>query len=256
MHKTPLTLIRRGLLLMLVLGLSACVSQRSGPQVNKDAAHDNFVQLAMAYIETGNREAARHHLRRAFEMQRNSVPANAAMAMLYQLEGEPELAEDRFRWVLRRDPGFSQARNNYAAFLFRQERYEEAFTQFERVSRDLDYEHRDRTLLNLGRTALLLDKPERAKSAFEHALTLNRRLAPAMLEMAHISFNEQDYAVAKRYLDQFSEHSRHTPRSLLLGIKIERIFGNKDQEASYALSLRNRFPYSNEMLEYQRMKND
>ncbi|MDQ2077265.1 type IV pilus biogenesis/stability protein PilW [Marinimicrobium sp. ABcell2] len=256
MHNTPLTLIRRGLFLLLVLGLSACVSQRSGPQVDQEKAMESYVQLAMAYIETGNREAARHHLRRAFDLERNSVPANAAMAMLYQLEGEPELAEDRFRWVLRRDPGFSQARNNYGAFLFRQERYEEAFTQFERVSRDLDYEHRDRALLSLGRTALELDKPERAKAAFEHAHTLNRRSAPVLLELAEIYFNEQDYAQAKRFLDQYGELSRHTARSLLLGIRIERIFGNKDQEASYALALRNRFPYSNELLEYRRMTND
>src|SRR5690554_624296 len=168
MYTIQRTLLRLGLLL-LVLGLSACVSQRSGQQVDRGAALDTYVQLAMAYIESGNREAARHHLRRAFDLERNSVPANAAMAMLYQLEGEPDLAEERFRWVLRRDAGFSQARNNYAAFLFGQERYQEAFTQFERVSRDLDYEHRDRALLNLGRTALILDKPERAKAAFEHA---------------------------------------------------------------------------------------
>lgn len=252
--------IRRALprlgLLLLVLGLSACVSQRSGQQVDRTAALDSYVQLAMAYIESGNREAARHHLRRAFDLEPKSIPANAALAMLYQLEGEPGLAEERFRWVLRRDPGFSQARNNYAAFLFGQERYKEAFTQFERVSRDLDYEQRDRALLNLGRTALLLDNPDRAKAAFEHAYMLNRRLTPVLLELADVAFKEQNYAQAKRYLDQYSESTRHSPRSLLLGIKIERIFGNKDQEASYALALRNRFPYSNEMLEYQQLINE
>jgi len=255
MYTIQRTLLRLGLLL-LVLGLSACVSQRSGQQVDRGAALDTYVQLAMAYIESGNREAARHHLRRAFDLERNSVPANAAMAMLYQLEGEPELAEERFRWVLRRDAGFSQARNNYAAFLFGQERYQEAFTQFERVSRDLDYEQRDRALLNLGRTALILDKPERAKAAFEHAYTLNRRLTPVLVELADVAFSEQNYAEAKRYLDQYSESARHSARSLLLGIKIERIFGNRDQEASYALALRNRFPYSNELLEYQRLTNE
>lgn len=255
MYNTYRAPLRLGLLL-LVLGLSACVSQRSGQQVDRSAAMDTYVQLANAYIESGNREAARHHLRRAFDLERNSVPANAAMAMLYQMEGEPELAEERFRWVLRRDSGFSQARNNYAAFLFGQERYQEAFTQFERVSRDLDYEHRDRALLNLGRTALILDKPERAKAAFEHAHTLNRRLTPVLLELAEVAFNEQDYAQAKRYLDQYGERTRHSARSLLLGIKIERIFGNRDQEASYALALRNRFPYSNELLEYQRLTNE
>src|SRR5690625_6862387 len=100
------------------------------------------------------------------------------------MESEPKPAEERFRWVLPPDSGFSQARNNYAAFLFSQERYEEAFTQSERGSRDLDYEQRDRALLNLGRTALILDRPERAKASLEHAYTLNRRSTPVLIGMA------------------------------------------------------------------------
>lgn len=255
MYKTGLEPIVKCLLaLFLVLSLSACVSQRDNrSNVDKERALETYVQLALAYIDNGNRESARHHLRRAFDLERNSVPANAAMAMLYQLEGEPELAEERFRWVLRRDPGFSQARNNYAVFLYRNERYEEAFEQFQRVSRDLDYQHRDRVLLNLGRVSQELGKYDRAKTAFEHAYTLNRRMPAVLAELAEISFNEQDYAQAKRYLDQHGEVAQHTPRTLLLGIKIERIFGNKDQEASYALALRNRYPYSNEYLEYRNM---
>ncbi|HEY0894045.1 MAG TPA: type IV pilus biogenesis/stability protein PilW, partial [Cellvibrio sp.] len=39
--------------------------------------------------------------------------------------------------------------------------------------------------------------------------------------------------------------------ALLLGIRLERVFGNKDKEASYLLVLKNRFPYSKEYLEYK-----
>lgn len=253
MHNNKTGLVLKSLLAMLlVLGLAACVNQGGKGKVDEDKAMDSYIKLAMAYIENGNRESARHHLRRAFELDSNSVRAKAAQAMLYQLEGEPELAEENFRWVLRRAPDFSQARNNYAAFLFRHERYEEAFEQFEIVSRDLDYTNRDLALLNLGRAALKLGKEERAKAAFEHAHQLNRRLPAVLIELAEMSFNDGDYAQAKKYLDQYTEIAQQSARSLLLGIKIERIFGNKDNEASLVLALKNRFPYSQEYLEYKR----
>lgn len=94
----------------------------------------------------------------------------------------------------------------------------------------------------------------RALAAFQHALNLNPRLAPAAIELAEYSFAERDYASAKKYLDQFvRSNNRQTPRSLWLGIRIERIFGNKDKEASYALALKNMHPYSKEYLEYKNL---
>jgi type IV pilus assembly protein PilF len=37
----------------------------------------------------------------------------------------------------------------------------------------------------------------------------------------------------------------------MLGIQLEKVFGNKDKEASLALILKNNFPYSKEYLEYK-----
>lgn len=238
--------------LLVLFGLGGCVTQTSGPQVDREAALDTHYRLAMAYIDNRNRDSARHHIEKAFELDDDSAKAYAAQAMLLQLEGEVERAEDSFKSALREDRSFSQARNNYGAFLYRQQRYEEAYEQFSIVSEDLSYDNRARALLSLGRTAKQLGREERARAAFEHAFTLDRRLAPVLLELADISFQDKEYAQAKRYLDQYGEVSRQSARSLLLGIKIERIFGNQDKEASYALALKNRFPYSDEYLEYKR----
>ncbi len=237
---------------LLLVFLVGCASQPDRP-TDPEAALNTHIQLALGYIENGNRESARHHLRRATELDRRSPRVAGAMAMLYQLEGENELAEEQFRLALRRDRNFTQARNNYGAFLFGQGRYEEAYRQFDTASRDLDYTHRAHVLLSLGRTALELDRPERAEAAFSHAYTLNRRLTPVLIELADLNFQKGDYAEAKRYLDLHAAATQATPRSLLLGIKIERIFRNTDREASYAMALRNLYPYSREYLEYQRL---
>ena len=244
------------LVLCLSILLVGCVSQRSGgggaQEINVQKALDDHVKLAIAYIENRNRESARHHLRKAFELDKNSAKATAVQALLYQVEGEADLAEENFKRALRLDPEFSQARNNYASFLYMHGRYEEAFEEFTRVSRDLDYDNRDLALLNMGRTALKMGNKERAKAAFEHAYNLNPRMPTLLLELAQISFEEEDYAQAKRYLDRYGELARQSAQSLLLNIKIERIFGNKDKEAGHAMALKNRFPYSREYLEYKR----
>lgn len=242
------------LVTLLALLLAGCVSETNAPSrqnVDKDKALELHIQLAEGYVRNSNRESARHHLRKAFEIDRNSASATAAMAKLYELEGEPKLAEESYRTALRRDRNLTRARNDYGLFLYRKTRYEDAFEQFDVAAADLDYDNRARVLVNLGRTAQKLGRTERAETAFKHALVLNRQLPSAMIELAELTFAQQDYANAKAYLDLYTTVTRPTARSLLLGIRIERTFGNKDKEASYALALKNLFPYSREYLEYK-----
>ena len=237
------------------LALAACVSTvpETQYQVDEDKALSSHVELALKYIEGKNRESARHHLRRAFELDPNSVDATFAMAMLYQLEGEPKLAEEYFKKSLRIDSHYTRARNNYGAFLYAHERYDEAYKQFEIASEELDYDNRAEVMVNLGRTALTLNKPEQAKAAFERANRINAGIPAVKYELATLYFEQGDYASAKRYLDAYSQIARPAPQTLLLGIKLERIFGNKDREASYALMLKNKYPYSQEYLEYKKI---
>lgn len=254
MYRASKRFMQRALALVLVAVIaSGCSSGGVREGGNPERALETHIQLVMGYIENGNRESARHHLRRAEDIDSRAPEVMAARALVFQMEGEKELAEEAFQRSLRRDSDFTQARYNYGAFLYREERYEEAFEQFERASRDLDYDHRGQVLLSLGRTARVLERPERAKSALTHALRINSDLSAAMIELAELHFERENYAEAKRYLDMHSELNRQSPRSLLLGIKIERIFGNEDREASYALALENLYPYSQEHLEYQRM---
>lgn len=235
--------------------LMGCVSEqvagkeKRGP--DKARALELHVQMALGYVEKGNRESARHHLTKAFEIDKNSAPATNAMAMLYQLEGEPALAEEQFKLALKRDKNLTIAHNNYGIFLFNQKRYQESYAQFELAAADLGYTNRSQVLTNVGRASLKLGNLVRAQAAFEHACILDKKNADAFIELADINFQKQEYADAKKNLDMFVVLANHTPRSLLLGIGLEKVFGNKDKEASLALILKNNFPYSKEYLEYK-----
>lgn len=240
-----------------VVFLAGCVSDSKSKtgkaihQVDKVKALELHIQLANGYIDKGNRESARHHLRKASDINKNSAEAIEAMARLYQLEGEPVLAEESFKKALKRKKDFTLANNNYGVFLFGVKRYEEALAQFELAASDLDYDGRASALVNVGRTALSIGKNERAKAAFEHASILDKGIAEPHIELAAMSFQNQEYADAKKYLDRYQALGQQSARALLLGIRLERVFGNKDKEASYLLVLKNRFPYSKEYLEYK-----
>lgn len=242
--------------LILALGLSACVTTTTGGgEVNEKQALETHLRAGMGYLQHDNRDAARRHFNSALELDDDSAEAWQGIAILHQLNGEVELAEKAFKKALRGDSSISESSTYlaYGRFLYEHERYDDAYSYFEDAARDINYPSRSTALLFVGRTSLKLDKPERAKAAFEHAVNLDKRQADALIELAEIYFSERNYPQAKAYLDRFAKLTRHTPRSLWLGIRIERVFGNKDKEASYALALRNMHPYSKEYLEYKRL---
>lgn len=238
--------------------LSGCVTEFDKPRnvsIDKDKALELHISLAEGYIQKKNRDSARHHIEKAFNLNKNSVAAIATLAALYDLEGEPVRAEESYKKALKLDKKYTKGRNSYGLFLYRQKRYEEALVEFELAAADLAFSGRAEVLVNVGRTSAKLGNQVRAESAFSHAAVLDPKLAPPYLELAEIYLLKKEYAEAKQSLDQYSALRQHSARSLLIGIRIERVFGNKDKEASYGLVLKNRFPYSKEYLEYKRTLN-
>tara|TARA_B100000809_G_C15132378_1_gene529038 strand:- start:3376 stop:4131 length:756 start_codon:yes stop_codon:yes gene_type:complete len=237
------------------LFLSACINTIDGVQVreiDQSKVLSNEVALGMAYFGKGDREGAQIHFEKALKIDKKSHEAINGMGLVFQYEGESELAEDYFKRSLKLRPDFAQGHNNYGSFLFSSKRFEDAFKEFTIAASFINYRGRAGALTNLGRTALKLDRPDKAEASFEHAVRLDPRASLALIELAEVYFKQEDYSASKKNLDQFDRVSRQSARSLWLGIRIERIFGNKDKEASYALALKNLHPYSKEYLNYKK----
>ncbi|WP_345418580.1 type IV pilus biogenesis/stability protein PilW [Halioxenophilus aromaticivorans] len=238
-----------------VLVLVGCVTTSSGPvkNIDKDKALDTRIQLILSYIRQGNRDLARSSLSKAKAINAEDPRINNATALLYQLEGEPARAEEEFKKALRKDSDFAAAYNNYGVFLLSKERYEEALSQFQNAADNLDYDRRDMALTNLAYTAQRLGMQDKAKADFEQAIRLNPRSFSALVALAEIEFEQRNYANAKAYLNRAGRFNKPTAKALWLGIRLERVFGNQDKEASLALALKNLYPYSSEYLEYKRL---
>jgi type IV pilus assembly protein PilF len=243
-------------LLAALLLVSGCITSTERVFTNEpdpEKALQTRVQLARSYIGEQNWEDAKRNLRVAASIDPNSPEVHEAFALVYQSTGEYELAEDNYKRAIALKSPFSRARNNYAAFLYSEERYREAEKQLEVVIKDTLYEARPRAFINLGLCRLRLDNPAGAREAFTRALTMDRTNRIALIEMANIEFEEDNWELSSRYLENYQMLvRRQSARALWLGVRLAKRLDDEDALASRALALRNLYPESAEFQAYER----
>ncbi|HSC83573.1 MAG TPA: type IV pilus biogenesis/stability protein PilW [Pseudomonas sp.] len=239
--------LRAALYLFLAMTLAGCVKS-GGPadplstQKGRDEARDAYIQLGIGQLNQGSTEKAKEPLRQALDLDPNSADAHAALALVFQREMEPKLADEHYRKAISLSKDSARLLNNYGGFLFEQKRYKEAHEQFLKASTDTLYTERSRVFENLGLTALQLGQREEAKGYFEKALRMNNQRSLAALKMAVLSYEDKQYVPARAYYHSFSQQARQTPESLLLGIHLAEVFDDRDQAASLGLQLKRLYP--------------
>lgn len=239
--------IRLTILLLSLLMIQGCGSEPSRPvKGNPEKALDNYVQLGLGYLANGNKEQARQNLIRALNIDPDSLLVNDAIALLYQSDGELELAEQHYKKALKIDKNFTQARNNYARFLYMNNRYDEARGQYHIATQDVNYRLRPQAFIGLALSEKKLNNIGAAEAALLRSISLNPRSGGAVLEMVALKLEQREFVNAKGYLDRFENVSRPTPRSLSLGLSLAETFGNKEQQQSYTMALKSLFPNSRE----------
>jgi type IV pilus assembly protein PilF len=235
--------------------LNACVTTTTGSHFSKNAdkkrAVEQYTQLGLGYIQQGKTSEAMRPLKRALEIDPQSPDVHNALAFLFQREKQPDLADKHFKTALQYSPDNTKIHNNYAAFLFEQNRFEEACKMLNRATSDSMYEFRARLYENLGLCYLQLNDKDAALAAFERAVAIDDTQSRALLEAAIIHFERKNYDASADFHKQYQRLVRYKmapnmPQNLWLGVQLARITGNKNEEASYKMMLNNMFPDSNE----------
>ncbi|NQD92079.1 type IV pilus biogenesis/stability protein PilW [Pseudomonas sp. CrR25] len=247
-------ILRPALFLLIACLLAGCVSTGDvdpmRTEKGRDEARDAYIQLGIGYLQQGASERAKVPLKKALDLDPSNADAHAALALVFQIEMEPKLADEHFRKALSQRGSDARLLNNYGSFLFEQKRYQEAFERYQQAAQDNLYPERSRVFENLGLTSMMLDLREQAKGYFERSLRLNSRRPRALLEMATMSFEDKQYVPARRYYDSYSDLAEQNARSLLLGARLATIFEDRDKAASLGLQLKRLYPGTPEYQQY------
>ncbi len=246
--------LRPALLLLAASLLAGCVTTGNVDPMKtgkgREEARDAYVQLGIGYLQQGETERAKVPLKKALELDSSNADAHAALALVFQIEMEPKLADEHFRKAISQRRDDARLLNNYGSFLFEQKRYQEAMERYTQAAQDNLYPERSRIFENLGLTALQLQQREQAKAYFERSLRLNSRQPRALMEMALLSFEDKQFVPARSYYESYLVLAPHDARSLLLGVRLAKVFEERDNAASLGLQLKRLYPGTPEYQQY------
>jgi type IV pilus assembly protein PilF len=244
----------------LVLSLCACQSTAPSPQNKSEEDRtklaDINTQLAIEYMRDGENELALKKLEKAIEAEPKSVSAHNTMALLHARLGETKQAEESFKTALKIDPKNWSALNNYGQFLCQQKRFAEGQAQFTAALNNPLNRAPENAQANAGMCAMQAQDFATAEQRFREALQINPQFAPALLPMAQLNFDQANYLQARAYYQRYLEVAPQNPRTLWLGIRIEKALDEKDLMSSYVMILKNKYPDSPEYGLYQQGKFD
>lgn len=226
--------------ILVALWLSGCVSTTlEGPATttNPEQTVALNVRMGIEYMQQGNLARAHDKLDKALAIDPGNPDALQTRALLYQLQGEDELANTLFERALSAAPDFTRARNNYAAFLYSQGRIAEACEQLEQASRNIDYDDRAQLFTNLGLCQRELGNLEAARASLQRAQDINPRSARSYYTLAGINYAQGDNERAWEQLQSYIRLAGSNPASLRLAEKIATARSDAASAAFYSRQL-------------------
>ena len=237
----------------LVMLLAGCVTESNTTKNSGPPAEivQRQLDLGVGYLRNGEYTRAKEKLNRALELDPKNAVVHQTFGLLFQLEGENELAEDHFKQAIRYDPNSAQSRNSYGAFLFSQQRYHEAVEQLAIASENRFYANRAAVFENLGVAYARINDIENVEYAFTRAMQLNPEQSRALLELAQIHFDQRNYISARDLYKRHAKVSAASPRTLWLCIQLAQLFKDRNEEASCIEALEGIFPASDEYRMYK-----
>lgn len=241
--------------------LSACVTTSDSSLTRKadpGAAAEKYVQLGLEYIKRDEYSRARRHLTRALEIEPENAASNAALGLIYHRDGESEIAESYFLKSLEAQPDYTRGRTYYGAFLFSEQRYQDALAQFKLASEDPAYQSRAQIFTNIALCHMKLNQYEEAITAYEKTLRLDRYNGRALSGITQLFIDLNNFQRAQYYYNSLinlisQQGLKHTAQSLWMGIQISRHFGVSDQEQSLVNLLSELYPESSEYAQYLKL---
>jgi type IV pilus assembly protein PilF len=205
-----------------------------------------YIKLAKAYYVQGNLEIALGHGQKAVEKDPGNPNAHNILALIYQSLGQTGKAESGFKRALSISPHDPYINNAYGRLMCQLEKLDKALIHFNKTISHPLYEKKWIPTANAGICALRFNNLEVAEEYLRKSLQNNEKFSVALYNMIKLSVLQENYLLARAFLQRYLEVGRHDSRTLWWGIQAETQLGDLDNLESYKLQLRSRFPDSDE----------
>ena len=230
-----------------MLVITGCVSTTTGPPEKKadqaDAAELNY-QLGARYYRKGEYDIARDRLERALEQNPKNGLAWSTLGLTYEALGNVRLAEDAYDSAVRVAPRDYKIQENYAVFLCRQNRFDDARRYFDKAIKAPTNDYSEQTYTNAG--VCMMQKPDHvaAEEYLRAALERRPNHGEALLQMSVLSYETGDNLRARAFLQRYLSSNMPTASVLYHAILIEEKLGDDSARRQYTLQLLRDFPDS------------
>ena len=239
---------------LVVLALSACVSQPTVIDVKPAEQAGNSVPLQRAQIHTerageyyrlGNLTVALEAAQQAIAALSTYAPAYNMLGLVHMQLGQDLKATQAFEQALKLAPNDPDTLNNYGWFVCQRQEPAQAMQYFRAALKDPLYSSPERAMHNAGVCARKAGDLINAEGQFRAALARQPLYAPSLLGLADLAFTKGRVKEAEGYLVRHMQVMQASGAdALLLGVRIARAVGDKTAEVSYMQQLRRRFPDS------------
>jgi type IV pilus assembly protein PilF len=240
--------IKRAGVLMLAALLCACATTGKDDTTGnlgvdrRDSPAKIYVEMGIAYMRDGQDAVALKKLRRAIEVDPDSPDAHNVLAILYERLGETEQAAKHYGRASALDPRDPYICNARGSFFCKQGEYEKALQEFDQALKNPLYSTPWVALTNAGLCSERAGDKGKAEDYYRRALTANKRYAPALFQMAELSFEQRNDMSSRAYLERFHSEVPATAASLWLGVRVETRLGDRVKAVEYKRRLLREFP--------------
>jgi len=243
--------VKTGWLSVMLAGLLAGCA---GPQAQVPSATPDLTdarsraaihtELGASYYGRGQYAVALEELREAIRSDPGYASAYSVLGLVHMELREDDVAVRNFEQALKLSPNDSDTNNNYGWFLCQRNRIDESIKYFMVAVKNPLYPTPDRSYVNAGLCLLKKNDLAGAEDMFNKAFRVQPRNPQALYNLGSLSYGRGQLMEAKSYLAQLAQVSQDTAESLWLGLRVARKLGEKNDETTYALQLKRKFPNS------------
>ena len=227
--------------------LAGCASMmddsKPRAQPNYDKAYEENLALGARYLQMGRFDLAEPKLKRAIEINSQNPEAWNVLAVLYEEKRDIAAGYQVYEKLISSHPDYSLGYMNFATFLCKFDRESERQNLYGRM-RAKGGEFATLSYIAEGNCERGRGRGGNAEGAYQRALAGDPQAAGALLPLAQIAIDKQDYASALRYLKVVHTYVGYSPDSVYLGILAARATGDSRMEEDLMRVMRGNYSNS------------